>query len=662
MKKYIISGIAFLIGLSLFPSVYGQVLGTALRVFEIRQGGTGTSTAPSANGQFLIASGTDWMVGTFVAGSNVTITTSTRGQVTIASTGGGGGSSSSINGAESPFTFTTSGIFGFTITTSSQTVTFSQATSSATQAGFLQPADWITFNSKVSSSTQVIAGSGLTGGGALTGNVTLNASNSIPLARISGSTYSSIQHLFNFSLSSGISSGGEITDAGSGNASVAAGTGFIKSADSDIAIIHFFDWGASSTVAIPASSTRYIGVEYNAGSPQVVSKTTEDWDYDTEFPLGVVTREGDVLYITNYPWATADAMTNVIERFDSEFGVDRDERTGGLIISNTGTRNVAVTAGGLLARLSEFSIGAIDTSNATTSGFTPYYRDGSGGFTLEATSTAWNNSQYDDGDGGLASITALAYTSRWFYLMTDGSLAMLYGQSQDLDFSDILNESPPSSVPDRILRQGLLIGRFIIQASASSPTRVQTAFGTPFTSAVVTSHTNLSDLSWTSSGHTGTSSTIATFNGTGAASVTAVLPIGNGGTGSAVSSTARANLGVPILCNFTLENATTTAIDGVEGTATCIVRTTSTITNVLAVNTRTGDTFTFNLIHDINRSGSEASAWHAFSASQTVTATTTPVSLTPNASTTVRALSTLRIHYTAASSTQSNISIYMTEN
>ncbi len=316
--------------------------------------------------------------------------------------------------------------------------------------------------------------------------------NSVLLARTGNSTYQDVQHLMNFALSPGQSSGGAISSVAAANSiDVAAGTGFLKATDSNVATVTFFDW-PSSTIGIPVSSVRYLGVEYNAGTPRVVSKTADSWDLDTDFPLGTVINEAGVRNIINIPWITADNMANVIERFDSEFNIDRDNRSGGLIVSNVGTRNVAVTAGTMLGRMSEFPIAALDTSASST--FDTYYRDGGGGFTKGTGATQWNNSQYDDGSGTLATLSVLAYTSRWFYLMTDGTLAMVFGQSQDLDFSDILNESPPSTVPDRISKMGVLIGRFIIQASGTTPARTQSAFGTPFTSAVVTSHTNLADI------------------------------------------------------------------------------------------------------------------------------------------------------------------------
>jgi len=315
----------------------------------------------------------------------------------------------------------------------------------------------------------------------------------LSLSVIGVPTYSTVQHLMNFALSPGVSSGGTITSSGTANAvDVAAGTGFIRATDSTVATESFFNWAASTALSVPSNTTRYIGVQYNSGSPIIVAKTTDTWDLDTEFPLGVVVNEGGTRYINNIPWATADNMANVIERFDSIATVSRDNRVGGITLSSSGTRNVAVTAGTLLARMSEVTVPALDTS--VTGSFDAYYRNGSGGWTKESASTQWENTKYDDGSGTLATMTALFYSSRWFYRMTDGSVVMIYGQSQNTALAVILgNDAPPSSVPDRVFKEGLLIGRFIFQKSASAPATTQSAFGTSFTASNVTSASDLSN-------------------------------------------------------------------------------------------------------------------------------------------------------------------------
>lgn len=321
--------------------------------------------------------------------------------------------------------------------------------------------------------------------------VYLSATSSIPLSRIGNSTFFRLQEYANLAMSAGRVSGGLISTSAT-TYSVGTGTGLIKANDSDVDNLLFFDWAALATTATVLNTTRFIGVAYNGGSPLVVARTAQTWDYDTEFPLGTIVNDSGSVYVINNPWATSDAMTNVIERFDSTAFIARDNRTAGLTLSNTGTRNVAVSAGNLLSRLSEFVISAINTS--VSGSFDTYFQNGSGGWTKQTGQTQWNNTQYDNGTGTLASISVLGYSSRWFYLMADGSLAMLYGQADFTSLATALNEAPPSSVPDRILYEGILIGRFIIQASAVTPSVTQSAFGTAFTAANVTSHSNLSGL------------------------------------------------------------------------------------------------------------------------------------------------------------------------
>lgn len=58
-------------------------------VLPVANGGTNTSTTASINGQFLGWTGASYGPWNFVAGSNITLTTSTAGTLTIAGTGGG---------------------------------------------------------------------------------------------------------------------------------------------------------------------------------------------------------------------------------------------------------------------------------------------------------------------------------------------------------------------------------------------------------------------------------------------------------------------------------------------------------------------------------------------------------------------------------------------
>ena len=124
-----------------------------------------------------------------------------------------------------------------------------------------------------------IAGNNLSGTN--TGDQTAST---IDGARISGSTYSTVQDMQDVFHSAGETSGGLVSDDADGTITVAAGTGLIRATNSDVAELLFTDWSAESgaNVNLVDNALSYIYVEYNAGSPQVIATTTKRTDRDWE--------------------------------------------------------------------------------------------------------------------------------------------------------------------------------------------------------------------------------------------------------------------------------------------------------------------------------------------------------------------------------------------
>jgi len=322
----------------------------------------------------------------------------------------------------------------------------------------------------------------------------------IPRAVLGTPTYSTLNDFNNSFGSCGRKTGGICADAGSSKVSVTAGTGFIKATDDDNAQLMFFDWAAPSDITIPANSSRYIGVEYNAGSPQVVVKTTPTWNYDTEFPLARAVNEtingAESLYVVNTPWWVTDGITNVIQSIRSFGLVRRDEYVGGLIVSNTGTRNIAVTAGTVWAALNDSAFAGIDTSSSgTVEGY--WYKAGSGWQSSDI--TQWSKTQWNDvTQTTLQTIDNNKFCNVWIYgEMTDSaiSIALLYPQAQYNTAAEAEAVGSPTNVPTHISALGMLLGRFIIKQNVDTPVAVESVFGTTFSTSVVTDHGNLAGLS-----------------------------------------------------------------------------------------------------------------------------------------------------------------------
>ncbi|MFA6887279.1 MAG: hypothetical protein WCQ65_09955 [Fermentimonas sp.] len=316
---------------------------------------------------------------------------------------------------------------------------------------------------------------------------------------LESSTYSSLNDFFNLFTSAGRISGGAISDTGSSTFAVASGTGLIRVADDDVSQVKFFNWVSLTNNVINTNEIKYIGVDYNSGSPSVVIKETDSWDLDTNFPLGrVINIEGN-LEILNNPWWVSDGLTNILQRFQADAGyVSRDKIIGGLIISESGdgNRNIRLTAGRLWSRFNKYDVAAFDSSEIGDT-FDILYPDGSGGWNMSVDVAAWDNANYYDytsDTGNLSSVTNNKYSVLWFYYCVHGKIKMLYGAAEYPSSSSAENEAPPNVLPPCIEETGILLGRVISQQGNNIAIEVQSSFTGSFTAAQAADHGNLTGL------------------------------------------------------------------------------------------------------------------------------------------------------------------------
>lgn len=302
------------------------------------------------------------------------------------------------------------------------------------------------------------------------------ASDTILLDSTGSPAFTTLQHVQDTFHSAGWFSGGVIIDTGGTNVVVTTGEGAIRTTASATGNLRFFTWSGLGSTAIPADTTRYIGVEWNAGSPQVVVRTSDTFAGLVDFILGVAVNEGGTLHITNAPFGVGDHPANMVLRLHEVNGVQRDNVTGGLALAETGTRNLTVSAGSLWDRLTTFAISAIDTSAAGD--FDAYSRDGSGGFTKVTAATQWDNQNYDNDP--LTALTNNRWGVLWFYLELDGDMVMLYGREQHTSQAAAETQEQPGTFPGRFDGGTILIARLIFQKSAGTGT-IETAFGATFT-------------------------------------------------------------------------------------------------------------------------------------------------------------------------------------
>ena len=328
----------------------------------------------------------------------------------------------------------------------------------------------INHTGSISATTISGDGSGLTGLGTSATASYVNASNS-KLSSLGGIEFNT-QQMQDEAHSSGRVKGGEISVLGNAFL-VNSGSGMIR-ASVGVDTVYRFDFVATQSI-FPVNTTRYVGVQYNAGSPNVIFKSIDTWDNDTDFPLGTVVRDETGLHYINNPQDVVNHIHVMANRSYETMPFTRDKRNGGLTLSSANGK-ISSTAGTFWDRLSSYDITAKDTNVSDT--FDYYYRiSGSVNFTASLNQTNWNSSSFDNGNG-LQPLSSSYYTNAWVFVDADDALAVMYGQNQYATQSDAEGENVPgrSSRPPRIKETCYYVGQIVIQSGSSTPVTVYNSY------------------------------------------------------------------------------------------------------------------------------------------------------------------------------------------
>jgi hypothetical protein len=266
---------------------------------------------------------------------------------------------------------------------------------------------------------------------------------------------------------------------------VSAGIGQIAGLTSDItgveSTITEVTWDAFTGVTLPYIGTSlysFIYIDENGDLQQQPTPFAEDQYRDT-IPLGVVCHidNASISLITN---AQRTAYSNTF-RLLNLIKVFGPMKRSGLIVSPNGTNLRLNRSSGLVFKLGvnyvddpfepdEMSLGA---SSPTT--FCRLYRDGSGDFVYDSNGGAFytdiDPTQYDDGDGTLASVNNNWWTVQRLFLFPNlpNDILVYYGPAQYNSFSgarsaidtEVFEESPVTAV------NAVFLGYLIVRGGAS---------------------------------------------------------------------------------------------------------------------------------------------------------------------------------------------------
>ncbi len=317
----------------------------------------------------------------------------------------------------------------------------------------------------------------------------------VKVDRLPGATNRNMQQHINHFASAGLLDGGVIVDTGSETIKVELGEGTIRDQNEHDGDLFHFDIAETTGIAIPTDTTRWIGIEYNNGNPQVVIKTTDTWNFHTEFPLGNVVNESGTLHILNNPQTMTNFGAHALERLYETEPFKRADRIGGLLLGEVGTRNVTLTPGEIYDRVSEFDIfGSGGPGTSINTGTGDSYDTYTSGGLVATGQTQWDNDNYDL-NGTLTSLGAQKFANLWFYLEpNDSDLVMVYGTAQYNTEGAAEEEGSPQVLPDRLVNQGKLLGRFIFKKGEGTTREIDSVFTDMLSPAGVTAHGDLSGL------------------------------------------------------------------------------------------------------------------------------------------------------------------------
>jgi hypothetical protein len=328
----------------------------------------------------------------------------------------------------------------------------------------------------------------------------------ITIDNLAGATYTDVQDVIDFFGSAGYIEGGAITDNVDGTVDIDAGEGFVRTTDSATGRLITFEWPATPGLTMTDGAETYIYVDYNAGTPQVVlTGSSSNLDYNTEFELYEVVREGTVLHIADHQQKMINIPGMLQQYLYSKNKIERADAEGGLILGSSLDTNrwVLMSAGRAWIKLDPLVMTSKDTDpGGGGDTFDSYLRDGGVGWNKSTGGTRWSNLYFDNDTGGTTTLTPNRYASQYFYIDADDELVHLYGQAQHVTLAGALDEAPPASVPPRLESHSLLIGRIVFQRDDTVPLQIDSAFDTAFAASNVTDHVNLAGLTTTDAGHT----------------------------------------------------------------------------------------------------------------------------------------------------------------
>lgn len=304
-------------------------------------------------------------------------------------------------------------------------------------------------------------------------------------------TLATLTDLDNKPFYAGVSTKPSYTDHGDG--SVTIGTGICNLYTNGTGIPPVRQYTISGdTYTLTDNSINYIYYKYNSGSPVIAITTNRNDVVSTCFtdatPIFSIYRMGTTLMQLDWDEAGDASPEKMLLK---DINLRRFARYDGLAISDAGSQQFAVTSGTVYYGLKPTSIDAFTQATDTT------YLYSLSGSTWTGTSVSvFNNTQYQNGSSGLATLTSNRYAVNWVYRsICDKKICFVILGTGDYTLAQAEAAQVPANIPTIISTVGMLVGKIIVQKGDTAATAVYSAFDVQYsTSPGALDHNSLAGL------------------------------------------------------------------------------------------------------------------------------------------------------------------------
>jgi hypothetical protein len=312
-----------------------------------------------------------------------------------------------------------------------------------------------------------------------------------------------LEEAYNSFWSSGIISGGTITDNLDGTVSIASGEAMLRSDIQANSPLFNITFPAKNNITLVDNESNYICAVYIASGDyaevQNIGINISTFNCRTSCIMWLVSRSGNEVYKVDARFQNLDSNVKhrrVLLECDPFRHADA---LGGTIVESVSGNYFKVTSGkfyyGLASMLhGEFDTNILGTDNLNV--FRYYRNNGSGGWITELNQKEINN-QYYDLNGVLTIIGNNRFKTDWIYLVFDNEaphIAVLYSTEtyKTLAYADA--STPPLDIPPILEHGSVLIGRYIVEYLNPTFSKIDSIYQTILSLAGTTNHNDLSNL------------------------------------------------------------------------------------------------------------------------------------------------------------------------